>query len=364
MRELIQSTRQLDPRYPMRQTGVAVVTALLLTTLAITIVASLFWQQQVQVRSIENQRMQLQKKWILRGAIDWARLILREDARHSTADYLGEPWAVKLENTRLDQYVEDGSTDAKDSDATLSGQIVDAQASYNLNNLATNGKVDPREIAVFSRLLTNLHLPGGLAATAATAIAQTQPKLAQALNPDSTGAATSTSNGATPPANNPVNNPASGAVETNTTSSSSNTSVQFLRFTQVDDLLAVPGFTPDMLRSLRPYVVVLPRTGGITPVNVNTAPAEVISARIDGVSMGDAAQMIASRDTAFFANAADFTHRFSDKTKNIGPSDVDIKTGFFIVNGKVKMSRSALDVSALVSRATDGTTTVLWVREN
>ncbi len=44
-----------------RQRGVAVITALLLTTLAITIVASLFWQQQVQIRSIENQRAQLQK---------------------------------------------------------------------------------------------------------------------------------------------------------------------------------------------------------------------------------------------------------------------------------------------------------------
>ncbi|MFZ6861247.1 type II secretion system minor pseudopilin GspK [Undibacterium sp. Ji67W] len=341
-----------------QQTGVAVVTALLLTTLAITIVASLFWQQQVQVRSIENQRMQLQKKWILRGAIDWARLILREDARHSTADYLGEPWAVKLENTRLDQYVEDGNTDARDNDATLSGQIVDAQASYNLNNLATNAKVDLREVAVFSRLLTNLRLPSGLATAAANAVAQTQPKIPQASVPDLTGNIPGNVPG------NSVNNPASGPVETNPTSSSSNTSVQFLRFTQVDDLLAVPGFTPDMLRILRPYVVVLPRTGGITPVNVNTASAEVISARIDGVSMGDAAQMIASRDTAFFATASDFTHRFSEKTKNIGPSDVDVKTGFFVVNGKVKMNRSALDVSALVSRATDGTTTVLWVREN
>ena len=45
-----------------RQRGIAVITALLLTTLAITIVASLFWQQQVQVRSIENQRLQLQKQ--------------------------------------------------------------------------------------------------------------------------------------------------------------------------------------------------------------------------------------------------------------------------------------------------------------
>ena len=52
-------------KLPLYQAGVAVVTALLLTTLAITIVASLFWQQQVQVRSIENQRLQLQKKWVL-----------------------------------------------------------------------------------------------------------------------------------------------------------------------------------------------------------------------------------------------------------------------------------------------------------
>ncbi|WP_377702870.1 hypothetical protein [Pseudoduganella sp. UC29_71] len=62
-----------------RQAGVAVITALLLTTLAVTIVASLFWQQQVQVRSMENQRLHLQTKWILRGALDWARLILQQD---------------------------------------------------------------------------------------------------------------------------------------------------------------------------------------------------------------------------------------------------------------------------------------------
>ena len=53
-----------------KQKGVAIITALLLTTLAIAIVTSLFWHQQVQVRSIENQRLQLQKQWILRGAFD------------------------------------------------------------------------------------------------------------------------------------------------------------------------------------------------------------------------------------------------------------------------------------------------------
>src|SRR4051794_3492306 len=91
------------------QRGVAVITALLLTTLAITIVASLFWQQQVQVRSIENQRMQLQKQWVLRGALDWARIILWVDQQNTGGvDNLTEEWAVPLASTPLDQYVENG----------------------------------------------------------------------------------------------------------------------------------------------------------------------------------------------------------------------------------------------------------------
>lgn len=89
-----------------RQKGVAVITALLLTTLAITLVANLFWQQQVQVRSIENQRLQLQKQWIVRGALDLVRLIVREDALVSSQDHLGEPWATPLAATPINQYLD------------------------------------------------------------------------------------------------------------------------------------------------------------------------------------------------------------------------------------------------------------------
>jgi len=89
-------TNQSSQPNHVKQKGVAIITALLLTTLAIAIVTSLFWHQQVQVRSIENQRLQLQKQWILRGALDWARLILREDGKFSSVDDLTEPWAVPL----------------------------------------------------------------------------------------------------------------------------------------------------------------------------------------------------------------------------------------------------------------------------
>src|SRR5579872_6785978 len=119
------------------QRGVAVVTALLLTTLAVTIVASVFWQQQVQVRAVENQRSQSQTQWVMRAALDWTRIILREDARTTSVDQLGESWATPLAETRLDDYVDADGTQA--NPITLSGSVVDAQSRYNLSNLAQGG---------------------------------------------------------------------------------------------------------------------------------------------------------------------------------------------------------------------------------
>ena len=191
---------------PHRQHGVAVITALLLTTLATTIVASLFWQQQVQVRSIENQRLQLQKQWVLRGALDWAALILREDAKHSSIDDLTEPWAVPLAETRLGQYVEDGKADDDTADATLSGGISDAQARLNLTNLCPNGTINSAEVAAFARLLSNAKLNPALAQATADLMATTLTK---------------------PGTANPGNQP----------------NPQPMALSQVDDLLAVPGFT-------------------------------------------------------------------------------------------------------------------------
>jgi general secretion pathway protein K len=111
-----------------RQQGVAVVTALLLTTLAVTIVASLFWQQQVQVRSMENQRLQLQTRWIVRGALDLSRLILNQDVSDSpNFTQLDGIWATPLEETRLDDYVERERLQGENFNATLSGRMEDAQ---------------------------------------------------------------------------------------------------------------------------------------------------------------------------------------------------------------------------------------------
>jgi len=306
------------------QRGVAVIIALLLTTLAITIVASLFWQQQVQVRSIENQRLQLQKQWVLRGALDWAGLILREDAKYSSIDTLDEPWAVPLAEIRLDQYVENGSADADISDATLSGSISDAQARYNLTNLCPHGIIDPVEVAAFQRLLNNVHLNPALAQATADEMAAAQ-----------NNSAASTASGNDQSAPQPMN------------------------LTQVDDLLAVPGFTPDMLDQLKDFVIFLPRA---TPVNVNTAPAEVLSARINGLALADAATLVTKRSSANFRDIPDFTNRLPGNPLSALAGTVSVMTNYFLVNGKVRMSRAELEMQALIER-NGTTTTLIWIRE-
>lgn len=301
-----------------RERGVAVVTALLLTTLAITIVASLFWQQQVQVRSIENQRLQLQKQWILRGALDWAQLILRADATQSNEDHLGEPWATPLAETRLDEYVDNPRANPEASDAVLSGSIVDAQSRFNLNNLASKGAINQKEVAVLRRLLVHLGYNATLAPSVAELVAA-----GQRAAPDGQGSAA-------------------------------------MRVEHVDDLLALQGFTPEMVERLRDFVVVLP---GMRSINVNTAPAEVLAARIDTLSMPDAAAIVASRDEAWFRSPQEFL----DRSRNMGVAGsvehIAVKTEYFLINGNVRMSRAAMDMQALIQRPPKGEPSLVWIRE-
>lgn len=314
-----------------RQSGVAVITALLLTTLAVTIVGSLFWQQQVQVRSIENQRLQLQKQWILRGALDWTRLILREDKKITrNVDHLGEPWAVPLAETRLDQYVEKERA-GEVPDAALSGGIVDATSRFNLRNILPKGVATPKEaeVAAFARLLTNLQINPSLAQATAALMASSQPKQG------GDGAAQSLADSSAP---KPMN------IE------------------HVDDLLAVPGFTPEILAKLRDYVIVLPDE---TKINVNTASAEVLSAKIDKLTLADATTLVAARQRKVIKDMSDLNGG-GMLPPSVSASEAHVAFGsdFFLINGNVRLNRAGMEMQALMRRASDGTTTVLWIREN
>jgi general secretion pathway protein K len=159
----------------MRERGVAVITALLLTTLAISIVASLFWQQQVQVRSMENQRLHLQTKWILRGALDWASLVLFQDGLdHRDYTALDQVWATPLAETRLDQYIERERVEGENFDATCP-VTSSTPPRVTIYAILPTRAANAEAVGSVRRLLRNLQMDQQLAGRVAAFVAAGQP---------------------------------------------------------------------------------------------------------------------------------------------------------------------------------------------
>ena len=317
-----------------RQRGVAVVTAMLLTTLAISIVASLFWQQQVQVRSMENQRLHLQTKWIQRGALDWASVILRQNYGQRIS--LEQVWATPLAETRLDQYIERERIQGENFDASLSGQIFDACARYNLNNLAKDGLRNPDQTLAFERLLTNLRLEARYARPIAEFVAAGQPLPVVPPNPEDTKT---------------VQQPARSGVP--------------MPLLRVDDLLMVRGVTPEMVERLRPFVIVLPVSE--SKVNVNTAPAEVLAAVLPGMSMGQANALVEQRKRVPWNDMQQFISEMREADKLI-PEWLNVSSDYFLVQSRIRLDRAALDAESLVQASRSapmvGGVKVIWTRQN
>ncbi|MGT2506611.1 type II secretion system minor pseudopilin GspK [Cupriavidus basilensis] len=322
-----------------RQRGAAVVTALLVVTLAVVVVSGMLWRQQVQIRSIENQRLLAQATWIERAAVDWARLILRDDQRRTNVDQLGEPWAVPIAETRLSDFLGAAlRTDQEGETSFLSGRILDAQARFNLTNLVlwtaseTQGRVatiDAPSLAIYRRLLQTLGLDVALA----------EPTARYLLNAARGG------NGNGSDSQRGLRSP-----------------------DDVNDLLAIPGYTPAIVTTLTPFVDVLPER---TLVNANTAEAEVLAAVIDKLPLDRARELVRQRDRAFFNNIGDLQTQLRTLAPQADPnaatSTLDVRTHYFLVYGLIRHERASRMQVSLVYRGevlgNANTTRVVWVRD-
>ena len=382
----MRSCRLHYPYRRQRQRGVAVITALLLTTLAITIVASLFWQQQVEVRSMENQRLNLQTRWILRGALDWSSVVLRQDAiDHRDHTALTHVWATPLAETRLDQYIERERVEGEVFDATLSGNITDATSRYNLTNLTNNGRIDLAQMAILARLMTNLQMNPALAKTTANLVAAGAPPavttgMVDPITGQEVGDTVGKQGGGPTQVNDAEDGGQGGVgniggvddgsgglggtvgVPPQTQAVSREGIGTPIRFLEVEDLLAVKGFTPEMVEKLRPFVTVLPEA---TSVNVNTAPPEVLAAVIPNFSLSEANALVQRRRSAPWRDLQYFMTELGGNTPV--PGSVSVHSDYFIVSSRIRLDRGALNADALIKRAASfgpGSITVVWVRQN
>jgi general secretion pathway protein K len=349
-----------------RQRGVAIISALLVVALSAILVAGILWRQQVQIRRIENQRLISQSEWVARGTIDWARLVLRSAADTSPIDYLGGVWAVPIAETRLSDLLgKFGGTAGGDledaNDTWVAGSIEDAQAKFNLRNLASAnalgvGQIDPTQVQAFQKLLAEVGVSSELAGPVAQYVrASLQYSLGRTRqSAPSTAATTPGVPGVPNVPNVPVPQQGdSGGPFTSKPGLSDDDDDSASRPLPIDTmsaLLDIPGFTPDVVARLAPFVTVLPT---VTPINVNTASAVVIAAMVPGLSLSSAQGVVSTRDQIFFVSTADFVNRAQALTGpavQIGFTNIDVRTSYFILHGQIRRGRAQLHRDALIYR--------------
>lgn len=286
--------------------GSAVIMAMLVVAATATLVAGALWQQSALIRETENELAYAQAKWLLRGAIDWAGVILLEDGRTSSVDHRGEPWAVPLADTRLNE------GDARPA-AYLAGAIDDEQSKLNLRNLVSGDQVNRPQLAALARLLGTLGIDDAFADAIAARLISAQR------------------------AGNAQPDPARAFI---------------------DDLLDV-GLGQEAVERLRPFLTLLPE---MTPLNVNTASAEVLAASVPGLTLLDAKRLVAARSRAYFRDLADALQRLREAGAAANADGLSVATRYFSIDGTVTYARARLEGRALVKREANRLE-VIWIRE-
>jgi general secretion pathway protein K len=249
---------------------------------------------------------------------------------------LDQVWATPLAETRLDQYIERERIQGENFDASLSGQVLDATARYNLNNLAKGGIVEKSQVEVMRSLLTNLRLEARLAVPIAEFVAAGQQLAPVPENTDPTTVVRPRRSGAP------------------------------MRLERVDDLLMVPGLKPESVERLRPFVIVLPSSN--TDVNVNTASPEVLAAVLPGSSMSEANSLIAQRQRSPWNDIEKFKTLLQNTSPDAVPK-ITVKSTYFLVQSRIRLDRAALDAESLVqvggsNLINPGSVNVIWTRQN
>jgi general secretion pathway protein K len=307
------------------QKGAALLSAMVVVALVATLASAALWQQWSQVEIETAERGRSQTQWMMTGALDWTRLILREDAVSGggQADHLGEPWALPVQESKLSSFLsQDQQWHEGDAEVFLSGQITDAQSRMNVMNLVEDGRVSPEALARFAKLFQRLDLP--LAQLPPLAAGLQQALARSAPNTPNTGRAAASADAPLMP--------------------------------QQTSQLVWLGLSPDTLAVLMPYITLLPTP---TPVNINTAPAPVLEAMVPGLDAAGARQWVNLRERGHWATLDAARLALGPAGQGIDAKMHSVSSQFFEVRGRMRIDQVVQEELALVQRDS-GQVRMLW----
>jgi len=247
---------------PVRQRGVALITAILITALVSSVALNLAWDNALDMRRTMTLLYRDQAVQVAMGAESWVSSILRADLEETDTDHLGEIWASELPGLPVQSDVVQGE---------LFGNNEGLQGRFNLHQLVDqNGEVDELALEQFQRLLLALELDPRFAGIAADWIDANR----EAAFPD--GAEDAIYTGFIPAYRTPN-----------------------LSITHATELAALEGMDKESFDILAPHIVALP---GRTGINVNTATAPVLQSLDENLSAADVESLISEREDGGFAD--------------------------------------------------------------
>ena len=341
------------------QSGVAIITALLIVALGTITVVAITSRQQLDLHREQNEALIQNARSFANAGERFASALLyldHEAGLREKSDSLDDDWAQTIPPISIDQM-------------SLQGCIVDMQGRFNLNNVVNvEGEVDPAQYDILKRLLTEL----GVEVVKAEAILDWVDKDLNATIPD--GAEDDYYTGLTP-AYRTTNGP----------------------FRSVSELQLVKGFSPsveaekDDYELLLPHIAALPTTNGQTRINVNTATPEVIASLSDflkplgaGLSRWDTGKYedypecedifdLAAEETAPDALAQDeelepylFVQEFiSEASADTGdevvpPNSISVSSRFYQIRVDVLGDTAKLTQYSLLERDDEGRSKVIF----
>jgi general secretion pathway protein K len=303
---------------PHSQAGVALVTALLIVSLATVVAVSFATQQQLDIRRTGNLIGGDQAWAYAKGAEDWAKLILRRDqAANSEIDALTEVWAQPLPSIDL-------------PGGYMFGKISDAQARLNLNNLVVGNQVHTLTQQRLQRLLLLLKLDPNLVWP-----------IVDWIDPDINA------------------RPPGGAEDDYYIGLQPPYRTSNRMMASVSELRLVKGFDEKTYQKIAPFVTALPVNAAA--INVNTAPAEVLATVADDLDLETAVALVELRQENPFLTPAEFQHALQTVGgTHLGNMDgLDVTSQYFDVNIETRIGYGRAELSSLMSRGSVGTAEVI-----
>ena len=295
-------------RSPQRNRGAAVIMAILTVALVATLAAAVVRQYGVNVMSLTGRHDQNQSRWLARGAIDWARNVLANDARTSATDHSGEAWATKVPATPVDN-------------GEVSGEVEDLSGRFDLNSVVRNGVADTANLAAYTRLLKLC----GIDEDRSASLASTLVAWIIRTNPD--GAMASVSSTSTASLGLPQRPRQTPLVD-------------------VDELSLIEGYDHEVIEHLRGFVAAFPMPAAL---NLNTVSPEVLAAMMPDLGIAVTRVVVAERQRAPFKDVNDFVAR-SHRSWHAPKTGLAVVSRYFLVSGRARFGESTTRMVVLLDR--------------